>query len=190
MRNLLTSISCFVALCTVGCSSEDREYPAEPGIEPPYEIVAGASEFNLTAEEQTSARAAALAGDPAAAKRLARYYSFIELDTVQSVRWLRIAVRDGDPITAQNLAYDLRTLGGLDSCTESLDILKGIRDQYPDPGFIDDSIQELESDFQQCVEHGRWPPNNVLKPTPHRGANHVAGKACHMLHAPLRRGLA
>ncbi|MBJ6985746.1 hypothetical protein [Luteimonas sp. MC1750] len=32
--------------------------------------------------------------------------------------------------------------------------------------------------------------NNALKPTPHRGANHVAGKACHMLHAPLRRGLA
>ena len=33
-------------------------------------------------------------------------------------------------------------------------------------------------------------PNNALKPTPHRGANHMAGRACHVLHAPLRRGLA
>jgi len=33
-------------------------------------------------------------------------------------------------------------------------------------------------------------PNNALKPTPHRGANHMADTACHVLHAPLRRGLA
>src|SRR5690606_11558625 len=26
-------------------------------------------------------------------------------------------------------------------------------------------------------------PNNAFKPTPHRGANHMAGKACHLLHA-------
>src|SRR5690606_12832696 len=32
-------------------------------------------------------------------------------------------------------------------------------------------------------------PNNAFKPTPHRGANHMAGQACHVLHAPLRRGL-
>ena len=36
----------------------------------------------------------------------------------------------------------------------------------------------------------RWAgPNNAFKPTPHRGANHMAGTACHVLHAPLRRGL-
>ena len=33
------------------------------------------------------------------------------------------------------------------------------------------------------------PPNNSFKPTPHRGANHMAGTACHVLHAPLWRGL-
>ncbi len=32
-------------------------------------------------------------------------------------------------------------------------------------------------------------PNNAFKPTPHRGANHMAGAACHVPHAPLRRGL-
>ncbi|MBB1474014.1 hypothetical protein H5368_13340 [Luteimonas sp. MC1782] len=32
-------------------------------------------------------------------------------------------------------------------------------------------------------------PNNAFKPTPHRGANHMADTACHVLHAPLRRGL-
>ena len=36
---------------------------------------------------------------------------------------------------------------------------------------------------------GQLPPNNAFKPTPHRGANHMAGTACHVLHAPLRRGL-
>ena len=177
MRNLLIPIFCFVVFCAVGCNSEDLEQPTEPGTEMPYDIAAGASKFNLTVEEKASARIAALAGDSGAAKRLARYYSFIELDTVQSVRWLRIAVRDGDPITAQNLAYDLHTLGGLDNCTESLDILKKIRDRYPDPEFIDSSIQDLESAFQQCVKYGRWPPNNVLKPTTQRGANQMAGTA-------------
>ena len=39
--------------------------------------------------------------------------------------------------------------------------------------------------------HMAWqlPPNNAFKPTPHRGANHMADTACHVLHAPLRRGL-
>src|SRR5690606_11642331 len=32
-------------------------------------------------------------------------------------------------------------------------------------------------------------PNNPFKPTPHRGAKHMAGKAGHVLRAPLRRGL-
>ena len=32
-------------------------------------------------------------------------------------------------------------------------------------------------------------PNNSFKPTPLRGANHMAGKACHVLHAPTQRGL-
>ena len=32
-------------------------------------------------------------------------------------------------------------------------------------------------------------PNESFKPMPHRGANHMAGTACHALHAPLRHGL-
>ena len=32
-------------------------------------------------------------------------------------------------------------------------------------------------------------PNESFKPTPHRGANHMADTACHVLHAPLQRGL-
>ena len=169
MRDLLLPTLCFISLCAAGCTSQDSA-ESEPAKEPSYEMASGASKFDLTAAEQESARAAALAGDPAAAKRLAQFYSFIELDTAQSVRWLRIAVRDGDPVTAQNLAYDLRTLGGLENCTESLKILRSIRDSYADPAFIDDSIRDLESDFQQCVKHGRWPPNNSSKPTPLRGA--------------------
>jgi len=170
MRDLFIPTFCFLALCAVGCTYQDRAQTSESADQSSYEIASGASKFDLSAAEQESVRVAALAGDSAAAKRLAQYYSFIELDTAQSVRWLRIAVHDGDPITAQNLAYDLRTLGGLDNCTESLEILKRIRDSYSDPEFIDDSIRDLESDFQQCVKHGRWPPNNSFKPTPLRGA--------------------
>src|SRR5690606_1441972 len=32
-------------------------------------------------------------------------------------------------------------------------------------------------------------PNESFKPMPHRGANPMAGTACHALHAPLRHGL-
>lgn len=42
-------------------------------------------------------------------------------------------------------------------------------------------------DLEMLLGVGR--PNNAFKPTPHRGANHMAGRACHVLHAPLRRGL-
>ncbi|MBJ7575451.1 hypothetical protein [Luteimonas sp. MC1828] len=169
MRDLLLPALCLVLLCAVGCTSQDSA-GSEPTDEPSYDTASGASAFDLTAAEQKLARAAALAGDPAAAKRLAHYYSFIELDSAQSVHWLRIAVRDGDPVTAQNLAYDLHTLGGLENCTESLEILKKIRDSYSDPVFIEDAIRDLQSDFQKCVQHGRWPPNNSFKPTPLRGA--------------------
>ena len=36
---------------------------------------------------------------------------------------------------------------------------------------------------------GQRRPNESFKPTPHRGANHMADTACHVLHAPLQRGL-
>src|SRR5690606_13743756 len=39
------------------------------------------------------------------------------------------------------------------------------------------------------LEVDRMRPNNAFKPTPHRVANHMAGTACHVAHAPLRRGL-
>src|SRR5690606_40550771 len=41
----------------------------------------------------------------------------------------------------------------------------------------------------QCITARQVAPNNAFKPTPHRVANHMAGIACHVLHAPLRRGL-
>ena len=64
---------------------------------------------------------------------------------------------------------------------------------YSDCGVIEPGLGAPATDgylqlYKTILESNR--PNNVLKPTPHRGANHMAGKACHVLHAPLRRGLA
>ena len=36
---------------------------------------------------------------------------------------------------------------------------------------------------------GQQRPNKSFKPTPLRGANHMADKACHVLHAPTQRSL-
>ena len=172
MRHLSIPMLCFSILFAAGCSSgsDNSTEASVQADEPSSAVASGSSQFDLTEAEKEMARTAALAGDPTSAKRLADYYSFIELDTAQSVQWLRIAVRDGDPKTSQNLAYGLNTLGGLNNCNESLAILKNIRNRYPDPGFIDDSIRALEADFQLCVKHGRWPPNNSFKPRPLRGS--------------------
>ena len=61
--------------------------------------------------------------------------------------------------------------------------------------FADPDLTKTNNDFGACNKVNfrkniELAPNNVLKPTPHRGANHMAGRACHVLHAPLRRGLA
>lgn len=39
-----------------------------------------------------------------------------------------------------------------------------------------------------CSSFAELRPNISFRPTPHRGANHVSDKACHMRNAPLRCG--
>src|SRR5690606_25019322 len=55
--------------------------------------------------------------------------------------------------------------------------------------FLQHAVAASLASYLSLVSGGGLGPNNAFKPTPHRGANHMAGTACHVLHAPLRRGL-
>ena len=54
-------------------------------------------------EQQRQTEERALAGDNAAARRLAEYHYFVREDKVGAVRWYRVAARRGDAASKESL---------------------------------------------------------------------------------------
>ena len=85
----LFSVVVLVAIFFVGCAQPDVA---------PNKAFFFKSKKQLQVTEQE-----ALAGDNAAAKRMADYYYFAKNDRADSIFWYKLAASRGDPVAKENL---------------------------------------------------------------------------------------